>query len=112
MDKEDTGLRLQDNTNENFIRDECARIATKMLPKVETALEMLLDTDPLKGIIAWEKVTEFSTSKKRERPAVDIPPVLPPPNITINMIPASRTGKKAIDIGSIDAEIIEEEDVD
>jgi hypothetical protein len=110
MDSEDTGLSLQSNTNENFIKDECARIAAKMLPRVENALEHLFDVDPIKGIIAWEKVTEFSISKKRERPAVDAPPALQPPSITINMIPAERAERKKniIDISSVDAEIIED----
>jgi hypothetical protein len=111
MDNEDTGLRLNDDTNENFIRDACERISAKALPKVENALDLLLDIDPMKGIIAWKEITEFSISKKRERPAPNTPPALQPPNITINMVPAQRreVKRKTIDIPLDDAEIVDDE---
>lgn len=108
MDKENTNLALQDERNENFIRDACERISIKMLPLVENAVENLLQTSPSKGIFAWKEVTEFATPKRRENPKDDqVQKALP--NITINMIPAKREKeKKSIDISAEDAQIIED----
>jgi hypothetical protein len=109
-DTDDKGTGLMLENSENYIREQCERIATKMLPKVENALDILLEVSPLKGIIAWEKVAEFAISKKRERPEAAAPQ-LQSPNITINMIPAERQDKnKTIDISIDDAEIVNDDD--
>jgi len=73
------------NLNQLSIKDECERIARQYLPKVSTALDFLFENDPYKGILAWERVTEFSVAKKNKET-----PLPPAANITINMVPARR----------------------
>lgn len=86
MDRESkTPVKL----NNLSIQDECNRIAQKLIPKVEEAAEQLLDSEipdaKYKGILAWERIAEFSVAKKSKDTAF-----LPNANIVINMTPAKR----------------------
>lgn len=101
---EDKPLNL--NSNPEAIRQGCERMAMDYLPRVEQALDMLLETKPFQGITAWEKIASFAVSKKTEK-REELPGNT---NITINMIPAERKRKNQIDIPITDAKVIDEEE--
>lgn len=87
--------------NHLSIQDECTRIAQKLMPKVEEAAEQLLDSDipdaKYKGILAWERIAEFSVAKKSKDN------VLPNnTNIVINMTPARKQVEDTQDSEYID----------
>jgi len=75
------------------IKQECERMAQKYLPKVEDALDFLLENDHYKGIMAWERIAEFAIAKKSKENLI-------PANttITINMVPAKTEDTGYIDI--------------
>lgn len=75
------------------IKDRCMKLSQKYLPKVEVALDWLLDNDPYKGILAWERITEFSVPKKNKEQQP-----LGSTNITINMVPATTEDSEYIDL--------------
>ena len=81
------------NLSQINVRDSCDRIAKKYLPQVEHAVEWLLENDPYKGIMAWERIAEFSTAKKSKET------MLPNnSNITINLTPAKLEDSEYIDV--------------
>lgn len=77
------------------IKDRCLKMAQKYMPKVEIALNALLENDPYRGILAWERIAEFAVAKKSKEQ-------LPPgnTNITINMVPATTQDSEYIDLSS------------
>jgi len=81
------------NLNEINIQDACLRMAQRFVPQVEGAVEWLLQNDPYKGVLAWERVAEFSVAKKSKQH--ELPSNT---NITINMMPATREDAEYIDI--------------
>jgi hypothetical protein len=82
---EDTESHKPLDMGHNEIRDSCEKIAKKFLPHVENALETLMELDPYKGILAWERVAEFAVAKKSKEN------LLPAgTNIVINLVPVER----------------------
>lgn len=77
------------------IKDRCLKLSQKYLPKVEVALDWLLDNDPYKGILAWERITEFSVPKKNKEQQQ-----IGNTNITINMVPATTEDSEYIDLSA------------
>ena len=75
------------------IEQQCLEMAQDYLPQVKRAVGWLLDNDPYKGILAWERIAEFSVAKKSKQN--DLPPNT---NITINMLPATREDAEYVDI--------------
>lgn len=87
------------NLENTEIRDRCEKMARKFLPQVETALDILFELDPYKGILAWERVAEFAVAKKSKEGLM-----LPTTNITVNLIPVEQS-PKTIDITAHQKEI-------
>jgi uncharacterized Zn ribbon protein len=83
---DDTNLNNPLDMGHSEIRDSCEKIAKKFLPHVENALEVLMELDPYKGILAWERVAEFAVAKKSKEN------LLPQgTNIVINLVPVERS---------------------
>jgi hypothetical protein len=75
------------------IRQQCEEMAKKYLPKVDDAVNLLLATDPYKGVLAWERIAEFAVAKKSKEA------LLPSnTNIVINLQPAKAEDATYIDL--------------
>jgi hypothetical protein len=81
------------NLGQIDIRQRCEDMAKKYLPQVDDAVNLLLATDPYKGILAWERIAEFAVAKKSKEA------LLPSnTNIVINLQPAKAEDATYIDI--------------